>query len=462
MATHNSQFSPDLLTALQTKQPLLWLNQQQGSPLPDLIPSLEDIAQAQDRMNRSAALLMQLFPELIETQGQIESALLELPSLKKAFLAPADLNHSEDCLNQNVHQQNTLNQKWFLKADHALPIAGSIKARGGFHEVIAIAEKIALENNLISPHEDLIKLASKPAKAIFSHYSIAVGSTGNLGLSIGIMAAALGFSAVVHMSVEAKEWKKQRLRSRGVQVIEHSGDYAVAVEAGRKLALKDPKCHFVDDEQSMLLFLGYAAAAEHLAQQLVAQKQKIDQNHPLFVYIPCGVGGAPGGITYGLKAIFGEHVHCFFAEPVASPCMLVQLASQSDIPLSVYDIGLDNHTEADGLAVGLASNLVSPLMRSQLSGVFTVADNTLYENLYQLKRTENIELEPSAAAGLHGPLLLENSSVGKAYLETHQINIANATHVIWSTGGSLVPATEMQRFQNHGRDLCTNNQTIDS
>ncbi len=428
-----ANFDPKLLENLQSRTPLLWLNPASGGLLPGSAPSLALIDEAESRLARCAPLLAALFPELAAAGGHIESQLMDAKPLQQALGA------------------GEASGRWYLKRDDELPVAGSIKARGGFHEVLAIAESIALEHGLLQDAStDRRVLATPQARALFSQYAVTVGSTGNLGMSIGVMAAALGFDAVVHMSADAKEWKKDRLRKRGVRVVEHDGDYAEAVAAGRAQALAAPRSHFVDDEQSELLFFGYAAAARGLARQLAEAGRVVDAAHPLFVYIPCGVGGAPGGISHGLKALFGAHVHCFFAEPVASPCFLVQLASGADFPVSVYDIGLDNRTEADGLAVGQASELVASLMRPQLGGVFTVSDDELYLNLLALKDTLGVEVEPSAAAAVSGPGWLA-SATARAYAQ--DIDMSAATHVIWATGGSLVPPDALRGFQDHARQL---------
>ena len=410
------------LTRLRSASPQLWINPQRdagpANATNNLLFQPAAMQAARDRFTRFAPLLAQLFPELTPTRGQIESDLLPVPDLQTALGLTA---------NQG---------RLWVKADHSLPIAGSVKARGGFHEVLEVAEQLALKNGLLQPDADYRALALPAARALFARHQIAVGSTGNLGMAIGVLAAALGFRAVVHMSTEAKKWKKQRLRQRGVEVVEHAGDYEQAVSSGRTLAQTDPLCHFVDDERSLSLFMGYSAAALHLQDQLLAQGVPVDAQHPLIVYLPCGVGGAPAGIAWGLHQRFGEHVHCFFAEPVQSPCFLVQMLAPEGSSPCVYDYGLSNQTEADGLAVPRASLLAASVMRKLLAGVFTVDDQTLFDHLALVLATEGLRIEPSAAAGFSGP----------GHLRASALSCPGANHVVWTTGGLLVPQEQYQMF----------------
>jgi D-serine dehydratase len=182
--------------------------------------------------------------------------------------------------------------------------------------------------------------------------------------------------------------------------------------------------------------MGYSAAALHLQDQLQAQGVPVDAQHPLIVYLPCGVGGAPAGIAWGLHQLFGENVHCFFAEPVQSPCFLVHMLAPEGSRACIYDFGLTNQTEADGLAVPRASQLAADVMRERLAGVFTVEDQTLFDHLALAMATEGLRMEPSAAAGFSGPGHLRGSALA----------CPGASHVVWTTGGLLVPQEQYQAF----------------
>ena len=202
----------------------------------------------------------------------------------------------------------------------------------------------------------------------------------------------------------------------GVSVVEHVSDYSGAVARGREQAKTDPLGHFVDDENSRDLFLGYATAAERLQTQLHEQSVRVDAAHPLMVYLPCGVGGGPGGVTFGLKLAFGDNVQCFFGEPTQSPAMLVGLATGLHGSISARQFGLENKTIADGLAVSRPSALVSRIMQHLLSGVYTTADDEIYRLLSLLAQSENLHLEPSALVGFAGLPRIRQLRENRPYL----------------------------------------------
>jgi D-serine dehydratase len=119
---------------------------------------------------------------------------------------------------------------------------------------------------------------------------------------------------------------------------------------------------------------------------------------------------------------------------------------------SVYDECLDNRTEADGLAVPRASELAAAVSGPLLGGVYTVADETLFQHLYRAQATQGLQVEPSAAAGFSGPAMLRDTPAGQAYLDRHGLrpHLAGATHVVWTTGGLFVPPDEYACFLARG------------
>ena len=427
-----------LLQKMQRGEEVVWIN-------PDLCPfetaeknpelTMADIEDAEKRLERFAPFIMKCFPETKDRRGLIESVLTPVPEMKALLRDKYGAGLEENLL---------------LKQDSHLAIAGSVKARGGIYEVLKHTEDLALEAGILKPGDSYEKLADQEARDFFRNYKVQVGSTGNLGMSIGIMSAAVGYQVIVHMSADARQWKKDLLRSRGVEVIEYESDYSEAVKQGRKMSDQDPKSYFVDDENSRNLFLGYAVAARRLPAQLQELGIKIDREHPAFVYIPCGVGGAPGGITFGLKQVFKDNVHCFFVEPVQAPCMLLGMATGLNNAISVQDIGLTGQTHADGLAVGRPSGFVGRVMKPFLSGEMTVRDGRLYEYMRDLLQTEDIFLEPSACAAVQGPVMLSEREELREYIRNHGLEekMGNASHILWATGGSLVPPEVREEYKN--------------
>jgi D-serine dehydratase len=181
---------PELLCKLQSYTPCLWLNAQRcedAACLASLPLTTDHLEAAQAAWGAQLALLIaRLWPSKCPS-GAIASPLRPLTHVA------AQLDAAQ------VHG-NSWQGRLFMKMDCLLPVVGSVKARGGLFEVLSHANKLQSQGMPLDS------------------CSVVVGSTGNLGLAVGSAAAALGMRAIVHMSSDAKEWKKQLLRQRGAQV----------------------------------------------------------------------------------------------------------------------------------------------------------------------------------------------------------------------------------------------------
>lgn len=378
----------------------------------------DEITRASQIWSRARTLFAKLFSG---TGGLVRSPLDSMGHFMEALTLQDGIKHPA-----NV----------WMKRDDLLPVCGSVKARGGFFEIVKLALAIAEEAGL-PPDADAIEILAPKYRSIYAQHRILCGSTGNLGLSIGLMSSLLGFEAEIHMSNHAKEWKKNLLRERGVKVVEHDGSYADALKVARANAAKDPMCHFVDDENSKDLLLGYAMAGAELAMQLYDAGTLVNERTPLYVYIPCGVGSMPAGLISGLTNVFKGAVIPVICEPKSDPALT--LASLMDDPeADSAAMGIDAATIADGLAVTKPGSLAYPIIKKNAKFFVLATDNDMLYWLYRLHHNLGWKLEPSALAGMVGFDVLTREKCHRNFL--------SANHVIWATGGSLAPASEFDAW----------------
>ncbi|GAA2181257.1 D-serine ammonia-lyase [Leucobacter tardus] len=433
---HSDRNEDPVLGALSGRRPLTWWRSDLPASQAVIEASRIDdrlVDNADQRFTRFAPWFAEHYPEAASNGGIIESPVVRIDRARDEVNALGV----------------TLSGSLWVKRDDSLPVSGSIKARGGFHEVLEFAEQVAAEAGLDA--DDWHTYDSPEFLELARAHRVVVGSTGNLGLSIGILSAALGFAVDVHMSVDARAWKKDLLRERGATVIEHEGPFDEAVAAGRESAEGDARTHFVDDEDSRSLFAGYAVAARRLRQQLADAGIVVDAEHRLVVSLPCGVGGGPGGVTYGLKQEFGDAVHCVFAEPVDVPSVTLGVRTGKHSDICVQDIGLSGRTAADGLAVARPSRFVGERIGQLIDGFATVDDNVMRAAVGLLSRTEGIAVEPSATAGLTVPWRIARGVQAGELRDA--LDAPTTTHLVWLTGGSMVPEEEIAQYIEDGDAL---------
>ena len=155
--------SKEFVRELQLRHESAWMNPNVGSAetaLAALPLTRTDIDDAEARLERFAPFIKKVFPETAADRGLIESPLTEIENMR------AWLNENEDA---------QFAGKLFLKRDSDLPVAGSVKARGGCYAVLKHTEDLALANRLVEMRDDYSVFATRAFRNFFSQYELHVG-----------------------------------------------------------------------------------------------------------------------------------------------------------------------------------------------------------------------------------------------------------------------------------------------
>ena len=340
---------------------------------------------AQNRYMRFMPFLAEAFPETVARKGIIESELYDISDFTE------EINES-------------FKGKLFLKDDAHLSVGQSVTARGSMHEVLHIAEILLQKNKLLSPTENYSKVNSGEIKELFSHYKIYAVDCENFAVSAGLLAARLGFKTVVYLHENKNQEKINILLNEKIKIREYKSDYLTAINEAQKVCEKEENSFFIGKSDSEDLFFGYSTAALRLKVQLNKAHVTVDENHPLFVYIPSLIPEAAGGIAFGLKELMGNDVHCFLFQP-------------SD---------LTNET----------SEFVRSISENIISGIFTVSAESMQSFSEKLKLKKSINLKPVSCMGFKAVEDFSNKEF-QGYLKKHNLldKLDNSSHIVWAAYG---------------------------
>ena len=108
--------------------------------------------------------------------------------------------------------------------------------------------------------------------------------------------------------------------------------------------------------------------------------------------------------------------------------VLVSVFTVFKIPVASAQFSLPSTLYSD-VSLKPPCRLMTPI----LDGCFTVRDERLFQYLQLLYQTEQIFIEPSASAGFSGLFSVNN-------------HLRAGTHIVWATGGNMVPPQEKDAY----------------
>jgi threonine dehydratase len=243
-----------------------------------------------------------------------------------------------------------------LKAEH-LQRSGSFKARGATNAMIAHGAR-----------------------------RVVTGSSGNHGLAVAALGAALGAHVTVVMAAGASQAKAAAIRKLGADVIPVAGGVADRERHARDYAQRTDATLIPSADDGLVV-----AGQGTVGLEVFADAPDIDA-----IYVPTGGGGLLAGVCLAADSL-ARRVRIVGVEPKKGRRYSKSLAAGHPIELSPPD------TVADGLRCQRPGEVPFPIIRDRVDQLIGVSDSAIILAMGLLNRC-GIPAEPSGSVALAGAL----------------------------------------------------------
>lgn len=243
-----------------------------------------------------------------------------------------------------------------LKAEH-LQRSGSFKARGATNALLA-----------------------RNAKRVVT------GSSGNHGIAVAALGAALGAHVTVVMAAGASAAKATAIRRLGADVVSVTGGVADRERHAREHA-RHTGAAFIPSADDEFVIAGQGT----VALEVFNDAPDIDA-----IYVPTGGGGLLAGTCLAARSLT-RRIRVIGVEPAAGARYARSLAVGRPVTLPPPD------TIADGLRGQRPGEVPFPIIKERVDAMISVTDEAVTHAMGLLRRC-GITAEPSGSVALAGAL----------------------------------------------------------
>jgi threo-3-hydroxy-L-aspartate ammonia-lyase len=281
-------------------------------------------------------------------------------------LGPADVRAAVGRIAGHVHRTPVLalDSRVLLKAEHQQR-GGSFKARGAANAMLGL-----------------------------SAGEVVTGSSGNHGIAVAMLGAALGVRVTVVMAAGASEAKAGVIQSLGARVVRADGGVAERERVARAISVATGAV-FVPSSDHELVVAGAGTVGLEVFE---------DVPDVSTVFVPTGGGGLLAGVCLA-ASLLPRPVRIVGVEPMCARRYAVSLAAGTPVELP------PSTTIADGLRGQRPGAVPWPIIRRRVDDLVGVTDDAITGALGALRRA-GVAAEPSGAVALAGAL--QSSFSGRA------------------------------------------------